>query len=191
MGPSECWGSNVSHTQVLTQRMTADLQPTTRTSFTGAHSGAFGAHSNSLYPTCVRCAPLSHHLCRACSNPESVAGTCRWHPTFVFKTWFIDAFTIHPRKLNDLVRGIWLKGKRQPVQTSSITISDSDLPSVMVYIAVHHLYGVRVFFPATACRGGNHEGKPCHPQHPQLSTCDWHMSRTCELLLAIVAVWTW
>lgn len=96
-------------------------------------------------------------------DTDIVLIACRWRPENVHKTWFIDALTIHPKKLNDLVRGIWERGKRQPVQTSAITVSDTDLPSVMVYIAVHCDFGVRAFIPATGSHGGIREGMPsCH-----------------------------
>ena len=72
-------------------------------------------------------------------------------PDNVFKTWFIDGFTIHPRQLADLLHGIWERGRTQPVQSAYWDTSDTDLPSVLCYIAAHHEHGLRAFYPASGC----------------------------------------
>lgn len=68
--------------------------------------------------------------------------------------WFLDAFTVDPKDLAEIERGIWLRGKAQPINVSlAENASVMGMPTMMVYIAAHPKFGTsRSTLPKAAGR---------------------------------------
>lgn len=69
--------------------------------------------------------------------------------------WWIDALTIDPKVLLEDQDVIAQRGlERMVIECDLANASLGSVPSVMVYIAVHPVYGTKVFFPKHGMKRG-------------------------------------
>lgn len=113
-----------------------------------------GKSENDKYPAL---GPATAHLFPSSEMYEP----WRWQQANYDNTWFIDALTIDPTALLAGRSGIFMRGFPQPVRQSLIENANvGSLPKVLVYVAVHPLFGAHVFFPFHGAKhGGNAEKK--------------------------------
>ena len=83
-----------------------------------------------------------------------------WQQSNGGNQWHIDGFTCDPRVLCKAFKGIRFRFMPQPVsQNAALNASVGSMPSMLVYIAVHKLYGTYIFYPYLGAKGGSQSRK--------------------------------